>query len=964
MADLRGGNGPPQPPTALFHPFKNANIFRLDEGYSDDTRSQAGSEMRAESRIGDVIMDVVPDGHQPSLLLPEWIGNLNEAERSELAYALLRSLRTSSIAAIVERLNPLLHIDPVHYLPPEITFEVFSYLDPETLLLASKLSKSWRIRALDSRLWRQLYSREGWSADTRRVRQYEAELRERNRRRATGKARARTADAVSDAETKSPKKRARDEDQLACRTNSPLQWAAHRDRSDDSVEDSAPLKLEDTEMKDASPSSPTPPTPLALSHTHTGLDPPIRPSLLLSPHVDPTVNWQYLYKQKRRLEANWMMGKYKNFQLPHPSHPEEAHAECVYTIQYTRTHLVSGSRDKTLRIWNLATQRLAVPPLRGHNASVLCLQFDDRPEHDLVVSGGSDCHVILWRFSTGKMITKLERAHSESVLNLRFDERYLITCSKDKTIKIWNRKPLHPTDEAYPMRNASVSAKFPSYILDIKTMAQGDLTSVMPLREYTLLATLEGHNAAVNAIQVLGSQIVSASGDRLIKIWDIKTGQCLKTIGGHQKGIACVQFDGKRIVSGSSDETVRIFDCVTGAEVACLRGHKNLVRTVQARFGDVPGSDLDMEAEARDVDLQFFKAQIEGNLRRDRLTREQRRERNAGSRNPNEIFALGARLPPGGGGSKWARIVSGSYDESVIIWRRDAEGKWIPAHQLLQSEAVVGAGGQPRLPGGVGVIGQAQPAVPQPANAPLHVNATTTQLNFQQWLQQNGHMLSAAQVAQMQAQMAHNLQLLNQAQNGANNNAGPATPQMATNVATGPLAAPSSSTGATVAGPSTATSTSISSTTTGIQVSHANTPATQASLTQQVLQGAVNNQWLNNLPHHPHGIPPAAGAQPQAQAQAQNAAVPAPQPAIAVPAAAQPHHHHHHHHHHAANNNNNPTNALAPIQPTGANSRVFKLQFDSRRIICCSQDPTIVGWDFANGDPEIEEASIFFGEDF
>jgi F-box and WD-40 domain protein 1/11 len=41
-------------------------------------------------------------------------------------------------------------------------------------------------------------------------------------------------------------------------------------------------------------------------------------------------------------------------------------------------------------------------------------------------------------------------------------------------------------------------------------------------------------------------------------------------------------------------------------------------------------------------------------------------------------------------------------------------------------------------------------------------------------------------------------------------------------------------------------------------------------------------------------------------------------------------------------------------------ARVFKLQFDARRIICCSQTPVIVGWDFANADPKIEEASRFF----
>jgi len=49
-----------------------------------------------------------------------------------------------------------------------------------------------------------------------------------------------------------------------------------------------------------------------------------------------------------------------------------------------------------------------------------------------------------------------------------------------------------------------------------------------------------------------------------------------------------------------------------------------------------------------------------------------------------------------------------------------------------------------------------------------------------------------------------------------------------------------------------------------------------------------------------------------------------------------------------------------PLLPAGSVSRVFKLQFDARRIICCSQDSRIIGWDFANGDSEIAEASRFF----
>ena len=50
-------------------------------------------------------------------------------------------------------------------------------------------------------------------------------------------------------------------------------------------------------------------------------------------------------------------------------------------------------------------------------------------------------------------------------------------------------------------------------------------------------------------------------------------------------------------------------------------------------------------------------------------------------------------------------------------------------------------------------------------------------------------------------------------------------------------------------------------------------------------------------------------------------------------------------------------NAAQVGQP---NARVFKLQFDARRIICCSQDPKIVGWDFANGDEQIIECSKFY----
>jgi F-box and WD-40 domain protein 1/11 len=814
---------------------------------------------------------------------------------TEFAYAILRSLRTSSIAGIVEKLNPLLHLDPVLHLPPEITFQILSYLNPETLLRSSTLSRAWRNRVLDSPLWKLLFRLEGWNSNFPQVRAFEEaeKLKRVESKEKERKTRPRAAEDM-DYDKPSSKKRARERPlfgdgpssehsirdkleplSIGGTTSGSSAWGEQHSavEADDSPSVKAEDKMEGLSFESESPTQTQLERRATASSDTAGF--PVQPSLLLS-GPEPKVNWQYLYKQKRRLEDNWNAGRFTNFQLPHPNHPDEAHTECVYTIQYSGKYLVSGSRDKTIRVWNLDTQRLIHKPLVGHSASVLCLQFDERPEQDVIISGGSDCKVILWQFSTGRILKEIEKAHSESVLNLRFDDRYLVTCSKDKTIKVWNRKQMWPTDETYPSSTLKSAAKFPSYIINMQEQVENQHLHFKALLPYSLIMTLEGHGAAVNAIQILEGQIVSASGDRSVKVWNVRTGACVRTFSGHSKGIACVQFDGRRIVSGSSDETVRIFDRATGAEVACLQGHTNLVRTVQAQFGDLPGNEEELEAEARAIDRNFFEAQHRGLLSND-LTRDQRRARNAGSRDPNAIFAYGAKLPPGGGGSKWARIVSGSYDESVIIWKRGPDGAWEKNHTLLQNEAVRNAGGRPRrapvpAQAPANQAGQAQPAAnQQPGQA-------AAQNTFQ----------SLAQQAQVQAQAAQNLaqqaQALHAASQAGQGNAVPAP------------------------------TTTVTATTAGIT-------ATQTT----------------------------ANAAPAA----------APAQSAAAPNAAPHHHHHHHGHHH-----HHPHPLAGPVTNQGTNSRVFKLQFDARRIICCSQDPTIVGWDFAQGDKDIVLASQFFSDSF
>lgn len=739
-------------------------------------------------------------------------------------------------------------MDPVHKLPPEITAEIFSYLDPATLLKASLVSRDWRNRTItDSRLWRGMYIKEGWRLDFAAIRQYE-QLHSEVSISHSRKSRTRHAD--SDVSEPQLKKRVieagfnhRDFSSHASHSNPP--W----NEQHQSVEADVPTPSQEAEYERGSGECPG---------GHSSSSTKNSPLLIRLPNGIAKINWPYLYKQRRRLEDNWLKGRFTNFQLPHPSHIEEAHEECVYTIQFMGKWLVSGSRDKTVRVWDMDRRRLHLPPLRGHQTSVLCLQFDPSPEEDVIISGGSDKNVIVWRFSTGEKIFELANAHLDSVLNLKFNKTYLVTCSKDKVIKVWNRRALTPLDKEYPTVLNGPTVKYPPYIIDTAnfspSMLEAELAngSIKTLEPYSLLMTLDGHGAAVNAIQINDDEIVSAAGDRLIKVWSIRNGSCLKTLMGHNKGIACVQFDNRRIISGSNDDTVRIYDHASGAEVACLVGHSSLVRTVQAGFGDPPGAEEALRLEALAVDSDFWDAQRNNNIpwqRRPPVVRRRIRQRNAGSKNPQDVMALGARIPPGGGGSRWARIVSGSYDETVIIWRQDRDGKWLVGHRLRQADAVI------------------------------MTNSTGSH---------RGRDTAARPIARAIPVMQHEV--------------------------TNPPAA------ATIA-----------------HINNHNLPAPQQMNQPPPAQqpaAPLGNNAMPNLAilQQTHAMNAIA-----AQAQAQAAHLGA--------------------HPHAQGF---PVHRQLPNPGTPTGSRVYKVQFDARKILCASQDSRIVGWDFAAGDPEIIEASQFF----
>lgn len=106
-------------------------------------------------------------------------------------------------------------------------------------------------------------------------------------------------------------------------------------------------------------------------------------------------NWYYWFKQRYRLETRWKLGKVATHYLI-------GHLDSVYCLQFDDEKIITGSRDRTIKIWDLNRYQ-CIYTLEGHQGSVLCLRYNNQ----VIVSGSSDYTVIVWDMKTKKMRGRL-----------------------------------------------------------------------------------------------------------------------------------------------------------------------------------------------------------------------------------------------------------------------------------------------------------------------------------------------------------------------------------------------------------------------------------------------------------------------------------------------------------------------------------------------------------------------------
>jgi hypothetical protein len=118
----------------------------------------------------------------------------------------------------------------------------------------------------------------------------------------------------------------------------------------------------------------------------------------------------------------------------------------------------------------------------------------------------------------------------------------------------------------------------------IASGSEDKMVRVWDARTGKELLTLTGHGDPVRGVAFSpdGGRIASGSDDKTVKVWDTGTGQEALTLMGHAGGITSVAFspDGMRLASGSLDKTVKVWDARTGKELLTLTGHAGGVTSV------------------------------------------------------------------------------------------------------------------------------------------------------------------------------------------------------------------------------------------------------------------------------------------------------------------------------------------------------------------------------------------------
>ncbi|KIK40125.1 hypothetical protein CY34DRAFT_807490 [Suillus luteus UH-Slu-Lm8-n1] len=288
----------------------------------------------------------------------------------------------------------------------------------------------------------------------------------------------------------------------------------------------------------------------------------------------------------------------------------EDHEDIVKAVAVfpDRRRMITSSRDKTLRIWDLETG-VVLKKMEGHSSRVWALAVSR--DGQMIASGDGNGEIIAWHGETGESLTQPIKVHSKVINSVDFspDGTVLATGSGDN-IKLWCTKtwqmlgePLNCDYYVYCVRYSPSGeliaiaaskniqiynpgtrkrvASFGSHTISLAWTPDGTrLLSTGSHRDPTIREwdpltwqqvgdPWEGHTSLINAIGIdpgTGILVASASLDNHVRLWRLSDRRNVG-IFEHSSSVNTVTFsvDGRHILSGGGDSKISEWEVPKGA---------------------------------------------------------------------------------------------------------------------------------------------------------------------------------------------------------------------------------------------------------------------------------------------------------------------------------------------------------------------------------------------------------------